>query len=194
MVSTTLVLPSGQVGAQPAGVKWAPATTSPPQQYGNSLAYDAATQQLVLFGGYGTNGTTLGDTWTWDGTTWTQANPATSPSARDGASEAYDSGKSDLVLFGGQDASHTDVNDTWTWDGTTWTQANPATSPPARSSAALAENGNGQVVLFGGVANDGTLPRRHLDLGWHDVDPGQPGDEPVGPGLHVDDLRLRGQL
>ena len=46
-----------------------------------SMAYDPATSQLVLFGGHGA-AASLGDTWTWDGTTWTQQTPATSPTAR----------------------------------------------------------------------------------------------------------------
>jgi hypothetical protein len=38
------------------------------------MAYDAAHAQVVLFGGFGGDigGTSLGDTWTWDGTDWTQ--------------------------------------------------------------------------------------------------------------------------
>ena len=65
------------------------------------MAYDAATGTVVLFGGYSTGTALLGDTWTWDGTTWTKQAPATSPPARDGASMAYDAATSDIVLFGG---------------------------------------------------------------------------------------------
>ena len=39
-----------------------------PRDYA-SMAYDPATGQLVLFGGY--DGGFLDDTWTWNGTTWT---------------------------------------------------------------------------------------------------------------------------
>ena len=47
------------------------------------MAYDAATGQLVLFGGFDQqHGADLNDTWTWNGTTWTQLSPATSPPAR----------------------------------------------------------------------------------------------------------------
>ncbi len=115
------------------------------------MAYDSATGQLVLFGGYGNGGGDLNDTWTWNGTTWTQQFPATSPPARADASMAYDSGTGQLVLFGGYGNGGGDLNDTWTWNGTTWTQQFPATSPPARADASMAyDSGTGQLVLFGG--------------------------------------------
>ncbi len=55
----------------------------------------------MLFGGDDPSGNYLGDTWTWDGTTWTELAPATSPSARADASMAYDPATAQLVLFGG---------------------------------------------------------------------------------------------
>ncbi len=130
--------------------------TSPPARSAASMAYDAGTGQLVLFGGAGDAGA-LSDTWTWDGTTWTQQSPATSPPARSAASMAYDAGTGQLVLFGGAGDAGA-LSDTWTWDGTTWTQQSPATSPPARSAASMAyDAGTGQLVLFGGAGDAGAL-------------------------------------
>jgi hypothetical protein len=103
----------------------------------------------VLFGGYDTS--FLGDTWTWDGTTWTQDFPATSPSAREGMGMTYDQSRGEVVLFGGYDGSG-ELGDTWTWDGTTWTQHFPATSPSARDGMGLAyDQARGEVVLFDGI-------------------------------------------
>ena len=65
------------------------------------MAYDAATGTVVLFGGDGSSGD-LGDTWTWNGTTWTEQTPATSPPARESATMAYDAATGTVVLFGGQ--------------------------------------------------------------------------------------------
>jgi hypothetical protein len=80
-----------------------------------AAAYDAATSSVVLFGGKGTSsGFLLGDTWTWDGTSWTKQAPVSSPSARDGAAMAYDVATGNVVLFGGNDLSGF-PNDTWTW-------------------------------------------------------------------------------
>jgi hypothetical protein len=88
---------------------------SPPARIATVMAYDAATGTVVLFGGAGNNGTTLlGDTWAWDGSTWTQQAPATSPPARANASMAYDAASGTVVLFGGNDPRGL-VHDTWTW-------------------------------------------------------------------------------
>ena len=65
------------------------------------MAYDPAIGQLVLFGGVGANGNALGDTWTYNGTTWTLQSPPTSPGARALASMDYDPALGQLVLFGG---------------------------------------------------------------------------------------------
>ncbi len=67
------------------------------------MAYDAATGTVVLFGGGGRR--PVGDTWTWDGTTWTQQHPATSPPVRCGTSMAYDAATGTVVLFGGGDSA-----------------------------------------------------------------------------------------
>src|SRR5947208_1517520 len=60
-----------------------PSKNMPPARAGMGMAYDAGREEVVLFGGAGADGTHLGDTWVWDGTTWTQLFPATSPSARE---------------------------------------------------------------------------------------------------------------
>src|SRR5580698_2915361 len=125
------------------------------------MAYDPATGQLVLFGGEGNSGV-LADTWTWDGSTWTELSPATSPSARDLASMAYDPGTGQLVLFGGEDSNGA-LADTWTWGlpppaSYGWAQLSPTTSPPARYGAAMTyDPATGQLLLVGGVGNSGGL-------------------------------------
>src|SRR5262245_20663037 len=54
---------------------------SPSARYAAQMDYDAATGNIVLFGG-ATRGGVDGDTWTFNGTTWTQLSPSTSPAAR----------------------------------------------------------------------------------------------------------------
>src|SRR2546425_1564728 len=55
---------------------------SPSLRYAAAMAYDPVTQRVVLFGGTVVTGgqaaTPLGDTWTWDGSDWTQQIPALS--------------------------------------------------------------------------------------------------------------------
>jgi len=75
-----------------------PATSPSPRNA--SIAYDGAAGNVVLFGGYTSTGAYLNDTWTWDGTTWTQQFPSVSPSARIGPM-AYDEATKTVVLFGG---------------------------------------------------------------------------------------------
>jgi hypothetical protein len=147
---TGLLLPSlGQAQTfEPNWVQESPAA-SPPARNSANMAYDAASGQVVLFGGYG-NGGILGDTWTWNGITWTQQSPATSPSGRDSAGMVYDAATGQVVLFGGSNGSSI-LGDTWTWNGTTWTQQSPAASPSARDFPSMAyDAATGQVVLFGG--------------------------------------------
>ena len=113
-----------------------------------SMAYDPATANTVLFGGYGDS--ELSDTWTWNGTTWTERFPATIPPARDAASMAYDPATGEMVLFGGI-RGESDMADTWVWNGTTWMQRSPANSPSARDGSSVAfDPGTGNLELFGG--------------------------------------------
>ena len=110
--------------------------------------------QLVIFGGEGVDFEPLGDTWTYDGASWTQLSPAHSPSPRRAAVAAALDGK--LVLFGGDVISPATgdwlagLDETWVWDGSDWTQQHPSQSPPPRSFAAMAAAG-GKAVLFGGA-------------------------------------------
>jgi hypothetical protein len=106
---------------------------------------------VLLFGGTDAIGDKLGDTWTWDGSTWTPQSPLNSPTARAGASMAYDPATNEVVLFGGVDGSGNTLNDTWVWNGTNWSQPSVGASPPPRHDATMAyDAAAGQIVLFGG--------------------------------------------
>jgi len=113
------------------------------------MTYDAKTHAVVLFGGRGARGA-VGDTWTGDGTTWTQE-LAASPTARYGAALVYDGTIGDLVLFGGTDGVVND-NDTWLWNGTYWVSSLTSTHPVARSQTTVAyDAGAHNLVLFAGT-------------------------------------------
>jgi hypothetical protein len=132
------------------------AVTSPGARFGASMAYDAATGNMVLFGG--SNNGVLGGTWVWNGSTWTKQAPATSPPARSGAPMAYDTATRTVVMFGGSGSVRGRLfRDTWVWKGSTWTKQAPATSPPIRWGAAMAyDAATRTVVLFGGADTTGT--------------------------------------
>jgi uncharacterized protein (TIGR03437 family) len=125
--------------------------TSPPARFLNTLTYDSAHSQVVLFGGSSQGFSSLNDTWLWDGSNWTEESPQTSPSARAGHATAFDSAHGQTVLFGGYDQSSTHLNDTWVWDGSNWTEESPQTSPSMRQGHAMAyDSTHGQAVMFGG--------------------------------------------
>jgi hypothetical protein len=100
----------------------------------------------------------LRDTWTWDGTDWTQRSPVHSPPARYEPGMAYSASDQRIVLFGGLDSSQFQtLGDTWTWDGTDWTRQSPLHSPVARNGHTMSGAAAGQVVLFGGQSDGGSL-------------------------------------
>src|ERR1022692_4944583 len=166
VLAAALLVLAGPVASAWVGVSSAAATstsawtqlfpaTSPPARYYAPMAYDPATSQLVLFGGNFGSGN-FGDTWTWDGTTWSLLS-STGPSARQGAAMAYDPATSQLVLFGGAGISGV-LRDTWTWNGTAWTQLSPTPSPPVRYVASMAyDPSTSQLVLFGGFGSTARL-------------------------------------
>ena len=72
-----ILLGAAVVNASPAAAagvfdwaKQSPAA-SPSARIGAAMTYDAATGNVVLFGGEDSNGVALSDTWLWDGNTWT---------------------------------------------------------------------------------------------------------------------------
>jgi N-acetylneuraminic acid mutarotase len=120
--------------------------TSPPAR--NGAGFAPLGGELVLFGGYGGNDggfSDLSDTWTWDGSSWTEVSTA-GPLPRYQPAMATLNGK--VVLFGGLSSDEYAFADTWTWDGSTWT-ALDVNGPLARYAAVFAEL-DGELVLFGG--------------------------------------------
>ena len=121
----------------------------------------ASNTTVVLFGGSNGNGLYFNDTWTFNGTTWTQVNTANTvagaPTGRAGYGLVYDSVHTQWVLFGGRDRDGVN-NDTWTFNGTTWTQVFPANSPSGRYGHLMTfDASKGQTVLFGGNNNNNVL-------------------------------------
>ena len=62
---------------------------APPARFWPAMTYDAAHEEVVLFGGL-VGGTMNGDTWIWNGSNWILETPATAPSPRWTAGAAYD--------------------------------------------------------------------------------------------------------
>lgn len=124
---------------------------SPPVRYFTSMTFDVAHEEVVLFGGMSPNGgVAMGDTWTWDGTTWRERRPPNNAPPRMAAVMAYDAAHGYVLMFGGKGDGAV-LQDTWTWDGTTWQERSPKTLPAPRESHAMSYSPElGSVVLFGG--------------------------------------------
>jgi len=73
--------------------------TSPPERAYHAMAYDAARQRVVLFGGWNARRVPLSDTW--DRRDWRQVLVAQSPSARWEHRMVTDPVRRRIVLFGG---------------------------------------------------------------------------------------------
>ena len=122
-----------------------------------AIAYDAARGKTVVFA-VNTADPLIAETWTWDGSTWSQVT-GTQPAAVDAPAMAFDSKRGQVVLFGGCsfDTTTTCPDDTWLFDGTTWTKATAALRPAGRWQHVLAYDPVGdKTVMFGGNNADDT--------------------------------------
>ena len=142
---------------------------SPPGRRDAAMAWDQARQRLVLYGGrYTLNSSTAqGDTWEWDGTTWTQLTPSQSPGARAEHWLTYDEVSQRAVLVGGYSNSFSQ-NTTWAWNGQLWTERASGLFgaalawDPTRTALVLADgtntrawNGSSWVVIPGSNSASG---------------------------------------
>ncbi|MCA8970119.1 MAG: hypothetical protein KDC95_10060 [Planctomycetes bacterium] len=145
--------------------------------------------KTVLFGGYdGTN--PLGDTWEFDGTTWTQIQTTTSPSARSGHTMVFDPIRKLTYLFGGRDVS-SNRNDTWSFDGKDWKFVTTTVVPPGRGYHTMAwDDITGRSMIFGGYAATALADAWAFDgTNWASMPGGPPGR--YGSAMTWDDARKR---
>jgi N-acetylneuraminic acid mutarotase len=146
--------------------------------------------KILLFGGQELpGGAYLDETWLFDATnrSWTKLNPSNPPSGRALPSMAYLS-DGRIIIFGG--VNSTDpidplLEETWEFnlDNMAWYQKSTGgvvgvDKPVSRKSAAMADIGNGKIILFGGfVHNTSTTATIYDDtwlytaLGWEKITP-----------------------
>ena len=111
------------------------------------MSTDLSRSKVVLFGGY--NGNLLGDTWEWNGNSWTPVAPAgAGPFMRSVPAMAYDSVRHTTVLFGGSTGNV--ASDTWEWNGTIWTMLHPQIQPSARQTSMVYDSAHSRLVVFSG--------------------------------------------
>ncbi|MDP2340717.1 MAG: hypothetical protein Q8O67_07160 [Deltaproteobacteria bacterium] len=116
----------------------------------------AAGTTTVALGGLGDTAVLFpddeGDTWTFDGSVWTEHVFAAgdAPADRFNASMVTDLDDGTLFLFGGGP----NFSDAWTWDGATWSEID-VVGPGGRFSVALGfDQARHRTVAVGGVLSD----------------------------------------
>lgn len=131
-----------------AGRDWrpAPGAAGLPWRDDAGLVLDRASRRLLLVGGIPDGGGSAGDTWAWDGSSWTELHPAHRPGG--GPAAVADLRAGPLLL---------EQDGTWTWSGGDWSVAQPAGTPEWQPYAAMAAipgagPGEPQAVLLTGAA------------------------------------------
>jgi hypothetical protein len=114
------------------GARWTQQhpTAMPPSEWAACAGYDAATGQLIMFGGTDAGSLNPGvslptshdGTWNWTGSNWLRLRPSTSPPGG-ACSMAYDPDVHALVLATQSDLYGNGPPEIWLWDGNTWTRA-----------------------------------------------------------------------
>ena len=154
---SVLAVSATSASAQSCSLSWTETTsgTAPSARHTHAMAYDSERGVIVLFGGNAKDplDNYMGDTWEWEGNSWTEKLPLLSPSARAMHAMVYDAANGVVVLFGGWDGGSF-LDDTWLWDGTQWSQVfdQPRCDrPSARQSHKMVyDSVRGVVVLYGG--------------------------------------------
>lgn len=143
-----------------------PSATGPSGRMYSAAAFYPPSGEVTLFGGLtavAPNSQASGETWTWDGKSWSQRHPVNSPSARFGAGLVYDPINKVLVLYGGSSTSGWNT-DTWTWNGTNWKQMSPPESPPGWEYSAMTYDATRKAVLL--FVGAGLWPANPVNQTW----------------------------
>lgn len=131
-------------------------TGTPPGVVRATMVWDAFDQELVLYGGTNSVGTSTMDTWTYSALTWSFVVHSPTPPARNYIQMAYDPQKSAVILYGGSLPSDSGVPfaDTWMFQGGNWTKLSPQVSPPGRGYGMIAYYPpGGYLLMFSGYTN-----------------------------------------
>ena len=141
--------------------------SSPSARQGTALAYDAAHQQVVLFGGITAQGISS-ETWTWNGTTWTKQTSTNNPSARQNTLLIYDSATRQILLFGGisSTGAQAATDDTWAWNGTAWSRIAAHGAPTAVYESAAYDESTHTIVVYVLTGDSKANPAAAISQTW----------------------------
>lgn len=152
-----LMRPPGsmQRGSAPFAPGWDLATPGPRDICCYAIAYDAARARVVLHGGLSGASGRRGETWEYDGASWSLVAGSGGPGPRYTHAMTFDATRGKSLMFGGYGDDF--LSEVWEYDGTAWSPG--PTAPPsleARSYTALAfDSLRSRAVLFGGEKTNG---------------------------------------
>ena len=125
-------------------------TTYMEPRIGFAMVYDSERKRIIMHGG-NTGERRLGETWSWDGETWSLLT-ADGP-VRQAHRMVYDSKQQKTVLYGGWAGvpGEFPAESTWQFDGSNWIHIATTVEPPSRVYPGLAfDSSRGITMLFGG--------------------------------------------
>ncbi len=149
---------------------------SPAHRCGHAMAFDEELGATVLFGGINVHDQPLGDTWIYDGATWSQVK-GEGPPARRYASFAFHPELKGCLLHGGavDDNGRQKFGDTWLFRDSKWTSMGENFDTDARDDHAMAfDHSSGRMLMLEGLLRDhqGSVKREVLMLssgGWRTI-------------------------
>jgi hypothetical protein len=153
------------IGATPTWVTVKPSGAAPPVRYSHVAVYDAADNEMIVFGGNNCGSTYYSDVWVLTNANgiggtpaWSQLSPSgPAPAARAKASAVYDALNDNMIVFGGYGKSA--YADLWVLThaggvsgSPAWVQLSPmGTAPSARyGHSAVYDSINNLMMIFGG--------------------------------------------
>jgi hypothetical protein len=148
-----------------AGVEWVRIDRNPTPEgrINAAVAWDASDSSLFVYGGSGLDpeaaggaaGTPLGDAWSLKGGAWSRVG-GSGPPALAQTNALWDrNSRRLLVMFGmSGTACPNPTNAVWAFDGANWSRL-PDSHVPPRWGGAVAQDGSGKALVFGGSDEQG---------------------------------------
>src|SRR6185437_2724068 len=126
----------------------------------DAFVYDPATKAAIMYGGYSSSTGGTEDTWSWNGSSWTELQPAASPGVVSPTWQSgYDPATGQLIVYGGAGGDGFSQS-TWAWTGTTWVKLSPAANPGPRGYGAMTyDRDRKELLLLDGTDDNGANPR-----------------------------------
>lgn len=119
----------------------------PPARSAGSMAFDNATQSLIMTDGHSGGGGLLAETWSYAAGQWNQVFPVVAPRAGSYTESATLPNGSVLVVGLGNTTF-----ENWVYANGTWAKISPPNNPSLRNDGALVyDASDGYLLMFGGI-------------------------------------------